>query len=109
MESNICGATLPLDFVGSDYDPELDYIRLKGQILRIWETMQYGDWYTLAELETRTHSPQASISAQLRHLRKEKFGYHTINKRRRGDKTAGLFEYQLVINKFAKMKIKQLP
>lgn len=85
-----------LNFDGPDYDPELDRDRLTGQILRVFNCMKDKEWRTLAEIEEETHDPQASISAQLRHLRKERFGGHTINKRRRGDPKQGLFEYQLI-------------
>lgn len=86
-------------FDGSDYDPTLDDERLTGQIKRVWDCMKDGRWRTLEEIATATGDPQASISAQLRHLRKERFGSHTVNKRRRGEPTQGLFEYQLQINK----------
>jgi Fic family protein len=91
---------LPLEFrfTGSDYDRELDDARLTGQILRIYDLMQDGAWRTLAEIEAITGDPQASISAQLRHLRKKRFGYHTVNKQSRGDRHFGLFEYQLIVN-----------
>ena len=41
-------------------------------VLRI--AAQYETWVTLAELAEKTKFPPASISAQLRHLRKEKYG-----------------------------------
>lgn len=85
-------------FNGSDYVPELDNKRLTGQILRIFDCMKDGQWRTLEEINLATGDPQASISAQLRHLRKERFGSHTINKRPRGDRSNGLFEYQLIVN-----------
>lgn len=86
-------------FNGPDYVPELDDKRLTGQIKAIYELMVDGVWRTLGEIETKTNYPQASISAQLRHLRKKRFGKNTVLKRRRGDETQGLFEYQLLINK----------
>ena len=84
-------------FNGPDYVPEIDDKRLTGQIKGICELMKDGVWRTLAEIEAKTNYPQASISAQLRHLRKEGFGKNTINKRRRGEETQGLFEYQLIL------------
>ncbi|KKL56177.1 hypothetical protein LCGC14_2247980, partial [marine sediment metagenome] len=36
---------------------------------------------TLCEIEDLTGDPPASISAQLRHLRKERFGAHTVERR----------------------------
>ena len=84
-------------FNGSDYVPEFDNKRLTGQIKRIYELMKDGRYRTLKEIEDATGDPQASISAQIRHLKKTRFGSHTVNKRRRGDPTQGLFEYQLII------------
>ncbi len=83
-------------FNGPDYIPELDDKRLTGQIKRIYTLMSDGSWRTLREIEIATLDPQASISAQLRHLRKERFGGHTVNKRRRGDESKGIYEYQLL-------------
>lgn len=86
-------------FNGSDYEPEDDDKRLSGQINRIFNLMKDGVWRTLEEIEKTTDDPQASISAQLRHLRKQRFGEHTVNKQRRGDRKNGLFEYQLIESK----------
>lgn len=86
-------------FNGSDYVPEFDDERLKGQIKKIYELMIDGKWRTLSEIEQLTNYAQASISAQLRHLRKEGFGSHIINKRNRGIREKGLFEYQLIKSK----------
>jgi len=90
---------LPLGFRfdGSDYDAEKDQERLTGQILRIYDLMQDGRWRTLGEIEQMIGDPQASISAQLRHLRKRRFGSHEVNKRGRYEGTHGTFEYQLVV------------
>jgi len=82
-------------FNGSDYIHEIDSKRLAGQIKRVHDAMIDGRWRTLAEIETLTHDPQASISAQLRHLRKERFGSFIIEKQPRGDRSHGLFEYRL--------------
>jgi len=86
-------------FNGSDYEPEFDDARLRGQIARVYGLMKDGLWRTLGEIETGTRDPQASISAQLRHLRKKRFGSHTVDKRPRGDRIDGLFEYRLTIRK----------
>ncbi len=88
--------TLPkAEFDGPEYQHTLDFVRLTGQIERVFRLMNDGKWRTLGEIERVTRDPQASISAQLRHLRKTKFGSHVVNKRRRGDRTSGLFEYSL--------------
>lgn len=86
-------------FNGSDYVKEFDQDRLTGQLKRVYELMIDGRWRTLSEIEATTGDPQASISAQLRFLRRERFGSHTVDKRRRGDREQGLFEYQVIVKK----------
>lgn len=82
-------------FDGPDYNSELDQKRLRGQIQKIHNLMIDGIWRTLNEIEKITGFPQASISAQLRHLRKKRFGCYNVNKQRRGEGKKGLFEYKL--------------
>lgn len=91
-------ADLPLgaDFDGPVYEREFDHARLTGQLLRVFVTMQDHEWRTLGEIQSATGDPQASISAQLRHLRKTKFGRHVVEKRPRGEREHGLWEYRLV-------------
>ena len=84
-------------FNGPDYVPELDDVRLTGQILRVYELMKDARWRSLDDIARATGDPHASISAQLRHLRKERFGGHEVNKKRAGDEKSGLFIYQLVV------------
>jgi hypothetical protein len=85
-------------FQGSDLDYSLDFPRLKKQILRIFTLMSDNRWRTLSEIARATNDPEGSISAQLRNLRKDYYGNHIIDKRRRGDPKNGLYEYRLVIN-----------
>jgi hypothetical protein len=89
----------PLRFNGPAYDSELDRKRLTGQILRIFNLMKDAEWRTLFEIEFLTADPPASVSAQLRHLRKKRFGSHTVERRPRGDRKNGLYEYRLIVNK----------
>ena len=88
-----------LQFDGATYTEELDQRRLTGQILRVFSLMKDAQWRTLAEIEQITGDPQASISAQLRNLRKERFGWHNVERRHRrrhrGVLQQGLFEYRL--------------
>jgi hypothetical protein len=56
---------------------------------------QYETWVTLAELAAKTKFPPASISAQLRHLRKEKYGGWVVEKRRREWVSEVVWEYRL--------------
>ncbi len=44
---------------------------------------RYDVWMTLEELAHKTRYPEASISAQLRHLRKAQHGGFVVEKRRR--------------------------
>lgn len=75
-------------------DNAQDCERLCGQIKRIYELMRDECWRSLAEIERETGDPQASVSAQLRHLRKHRFGAHQIEKRRRDG--LGTWEYKLL-------------
>ena len=85
-----------MTFKGSDYDPALDEDRLLKQIGRIYSVMIDGEWRTLSEIAFTVKAPEASISAQLRNLRKEGYGHYLVNKHRRGEPHEGLFEYQLL-------------
>lgn len=85
-----------IEFNGSDYSSQLDKKRLSSQLLRVFNLMIDGRWRTLDKISMLTGDPQASISAQLRHLRKPKFGRFTIEKRRADDRGTGLFEYKLI-------------
>lgn len=80
---------------GPAYDPTKDRVRLTGQTARVFEALRPGAWFTLDELADITGDPPASISAQIRHLRKPRFGGFTVDRRRRGNARAGLWEYQL--------------
>lgn len=80
-------------FNGSDYQPARDNARLAGQMLRVFNLMQDGEWRTLREIADATGAPEASASAQLRHLKKPRFGGHTVEKRHDGN---GLYHYRLL-------------
>jgi hypothetical protein len=43
----------------------------------------YDVWVSLEELANKTRYPQASVSAQLRHLRKRQYGGFVVEKRHR--------------------------
>jgi hypothetical protein len=83
-------------FDGPEYHPPRDRERLGKQYDRIMAVMTDGRWRTLAEIGEITGDPHASISAQLRHFRKKKFGSHIVLKRRRGDPARGLYEYSML-------------
>lgn len=84
-------------FDGETYDPAFDQARLEKQIGRVWACMRDGAWRTLSEIQRVTGDQQASISAQLRHLRKARFGGYQVEKRVRGDRAHGLYEYRVVV------------
>lgn len=90
------------DFSGDTYDRALDQVRLNAQMRRVVRLMCDGRWRTLAEIEKRTGDPQASISARLRDLRKEKFGLSTVERRRRGEEVRGLHEYRLILSRWTR-------
>ena len=79
---------------GPTYDPALDEPRLTTQLERVKAYLSTHQWYTLAEIEAYTGYPQASISSQIRHLRKRKHGQYQIDKRRRVN-GKGTWEYRL--------------
>lgn len=85
-------------FSGADYQATLDFDRLTTQIGKVLEAVQDGQWHTLRELSERTDAPEASVSAQLRNLRKPKHGGYTIERRRAAGvpEQCGLYEYRLV-------------
>jgi len=83
-------------FNGAVYDPYWDDNRLSNQIGRIFDLMMDSHWKILAEISARTADPPASISAQLRHLRKRRFGSYVVEKRHRGARDKGLFEYRVL-------------
>jgi hypothetical protein len=88
------------EFNGPSYEPTLDEVRLQKQQARIFSLMCDGEWRTLQEIQEATGDPQASISAQLRHFRKKRFGSHIVDKRRAEDvdDVKGLWEYKLTVN-----------
>jgi hypothetical protein len=88
------------DFCGSDYDSAINKKRLTGQLERVFKVLSDGKYHTLKEVERLTGDPQASISAQIRHLRKPAFGGYEIAKRRRTTritKPTGSWEYALIL------------
>ena len=83
-------------FNGSDYSHERDSSRLSNQYWDIYNVMRDGKRRTLGTIEMITGHPPASISAQLRHMRKVRFGSNTVNKHYLGN---GLYEYELIVNR----------
>ena len=85
----------PAYFDGPECQTPSDNKRLANQNERVKAAMLDGKWRTLEEIADLTMDPVSSISAQLRHLRKERFGSFTVARRARGNRERGLFEYSL--------------
>jgi hypothetical protein len=66
--------------------------RLSTQLEDVKKLMLDGSWRTLDRIARATGHPHASISAQLRHLRKARFGSYQVSRRHVGN---GLYEYQV--------------
>ena len=88
-ESTFTNQTFP----GPDLQAE-DHERLTTQLRRIYEVMRDGEWRTLPQIAELAGAPEASASAQLRHLRKPRFGGYDIERRYLGQ---GLYQYRMVM------------
>lgn len=84
-----------IDFSGSDYAHKHDFERLTRQQTRIYNVMNDGKYRTLREIEDLTGAPQASISAQLRHLKSQGINYS----KRIKQPSSGLWEYRLEVKR----------
>jgi len=80
-------------FDGETFDDDRDGERLSAHMARVRSLMADHAWYTLALIAWHAGCSEASASARLRDLRKERFGSHTIDRRYVGE---GLWEYRLV-------------
>ncbi|MHB8503309.1 MAG: hypothetical protein ACYDCG_00360 [Candidatus Acidiferrales bacterium] len=72
---------------------------------------QCATWLTLDELAKLTHYPPASISAQLRHLRKPNYGAYavvkrcrTVDKAMRADGFGAVWEYAVLQERRAALR-----
>lgn len=88
-------------FNGPDLTTQ-DHKRLSTQNQVIFKYMKDGTWRTLYQISRALDYPESSVSAQLRHLRKERFGSHIVNRRRINTPSGGTYEYQLIINQNGK-------
>lgn len=80
-------------FDGLTYEPAKDKERLSRQIVQVRHMMQDGRWRTLHDISVATGFPEASVSARLRDLRKERFGAWTVERRRC---ERGLWQYRVL-------------
>jgi len=89
--------SLPFAFDGPDFDPERDQARLTGQMMDIFRLMKDGRKRTVRQIAAITGHPETSISAQLRHLRKPRFGGYAVQKERVEE--SGLWRYWIDFEK----------
>lgn len=97
-------------FHGSQFEPALDRARLSRQVHRIRAYMLGCGWQTLREIRQALESlyapaifPEASISAQLRNLKRAPF-HNRLEKRRRISaapashisRASGIWEYRVL-------------
>jgi hypothetical protein len=80
-------------FDGATFEVERDQDRLHHLLDRVRIFMDGGEWRTLAEIADACRGTEASVSARLRDLRKQKFGAHTVERRYVGN---GVFAYRLM-------------
>lgn len=69
-----------------------DHERLGRQLVAVRSLMLDGRWRSLAEIAEATGSPEASVSARLRDLRKPRNGAFSVDRRRR---TQAQYEYRI--------------
>jgi len=80
------------------YVIKYDFSRLKTARDKVYALMQDSKWRTLREISFATGSPEASASATLRDFRKAQYGMHIVDRRLRGGRNRGLWEYKLTEN-----------
>lgn len=81
-------------FDGFTYEPKRDESRLFRQLRAVRAVLADGLWHTLPEIEKATGHPQASVSARIRDLRKDRWGAHIVV---REHVRNGLHRYRLVL------------
>jgi hypothetical protein len=82
-----------MKFSGDTYDEARDGERLSRQAQVVLDLMRDGKWRTLADIAGRTQEPEASISARLRDLRKERNGSYRVE---REYLAGGIWQYRVL-------------
>lgn len=80
-------------FDGETFDSKRDKARLSGQLHAVALIFSDHRWHTLSEISKRIGASEASVSARIRDLRKERFGSHVIE---REHVEGGLFQYRMI-------------
>lgn len=90
----------PYRFDGVTYDPKKDGERLSNLLDRIYAFMADGQWRTLREISDASGGAEASVSARLRDLRKDRFQRSHpndgVDKKRRGE--GGVWLYRVRVS-----------
>lgn len=81
------------DFDGDDYVSERDKPRLTLQIHQVRMYMENAGWLSVKDIAAELNFPEPSVSAQIRNLRKKRFGSRTVERRYQGN---GLYEFKLM-------------
>jgi len=84
-----------------------DIPRMTGQLKKVFELMQDGQWHTIRQVAKYAQCCEVSAGTRIRDLRKERFGGHTV-KRRRDRNRPGVFRYRLIIRRHPKKKPRML-
>ena len=74
--------------------PRCDMGYFRAQLQRVKYLMIDEQWRTLQQISEATGDPEASVSARLRDLRKEKHGSYTVNLRQLANNK---YEYQVTL------------
>ena len=80
-------------FDGADYDHDRDSERLGTQLERIKEAVIGKGFFTLLQISQMTGDPESSISAQLRNLRKPRFGGYKVERKHLDE---GVYVYSVI-------------
>lgn len=79
---------------GITFDHARDGRRLAAQHHRVLAVLRDGQYHSLAEIAAHTHDPEASVSARIRDLRKERFGSYGVERKNFG---GGCWKYRLLV------------
>ena len=80
------------DFDGDDYVANRDNTRLTNQIDKVRMYMENAGYLTVKQIAADLKQPEPSVSAQIRNLRKDRFGARTVNREYRGN---GCYAFKL--------------
>jgi hypothetical protein len=79
---------------GETFDRTRDLSRLNDQMMDVYRLMMDGQWRPLFAIASHTGHPEASVSARLRDLRKDKYGGFIVERKYIAN---GVHHYRLVL------------